>query len=55
MEEAKGAETLIISNEWFSVALEETIYEDMVSKLSKYGKVTALAVLRDQGDVMVSA
>lgn len=55
IEEAQAAGTLVISNEWFSLGFEDGFCAALVEELSRHGKVTAVVVLRDQGDVMVSA
>ncbi len=53
--EAGDADTLVLSCEWFSVAFEEGIYAPLVDALARHGDVTAIIVLRDQGEVLLSA
>jgi hypothetical protein len=53
--EGRGADRMVLSCEWFSLALPYGAFAGLVEGLGSLGEVRVWAMLRDQGDVMVEA
>lgn len=55
MMQAEGCKAVLLSSEWFSIAVPDQTFAPLVQQLARYGDVTAVVTLRDQADAMLSA
>ncbi|MDO8328223.1 MAG: hypothetical protein Q7T28_14955 [Cypionkella sp.] len=55
MMQADGCNAVLLSSEWFSIAVPDQTFAPLVQELARYGDVTAVVTLRDQADAMLSA
>lgn len=55
MMQAEGCKAVLLSSEWFSIAVPDQTFAPLVQQLARYGDVTAVVTLRDQADATLSA